>query len=738
MSIDIPVVSKFDPKGLKQAQSALGGFKKTLGTVAVALGAALSVRAVTSFAKASINEASNLEESLNALSVSYGDASEGIAKLGEDAATRLGVTQAAFNQAAVRFSAFADRVVGEGGDVTGFVDDITTRATDFASVFNIDVAEALQVFQSGLAGEAEPLKRFGINLLQSEVQAFALREGLIQVGETMTEQQKVQARYGLIMETTAKTAGDFANTSDGLANSQRILEASFKTMQAEIGGPVLNAFANLSAGLVPVVQQLGPILTEALDKLSPKLDGLVESVLEVLPSLISFSGTLSGVFELLDERFSALRTAAQPAIDAFVDMRDRLPELGSALDKILTVVQNVSAMAFAGLLTIGLQVATQLLPALLDAFVKVLPPILELIEASSGVLIPVLLTLAQAVIPIFVAILNVLTPIVQGLARIVAATGGSLTTLALIVFGAVKAFAAFKAVALLTSGVMTGLKIAMAGSTGATFLHTNAQKLGLVVGKLLTGQYILQAGALVTNTTHLIASKVALVAQTVATNGARVAQLALNLALKANPMGLIIAALAAVTTALIWFFTNTEMGRAIISGAFEFFKAAIDGFAEGFMFVFTEALPEAFTFFKDLLSGLINGMITRFEGFVNGVIGGVNGIIRAFNRLSISVPATAFTDAFTIGFNIPTIPNIALPRVALAEGGIVTGPMNALIGEAGPEAVIPLDRLGKMGGNTYNITVNSGPGTNGAQVGEQIVNLIRKYERTSGPVFARA
>ena len=134
MSINLPIVSKFDPTGLKQAQGALGGFKKTLGTVAVALAGALSVRAVTDFAKTSINAASDLEESLNALSVSYGEASEGIAKLGEDAATRLGVTQTAFNQAAVRFSAFAERIVGEGGNVEGFVDDITTRAADFASV----------------------------------------------------------------------------------------------------------------------------------------------------------------------------------------------------------------------------------------------------------------------------------------------------------------------------------------------------------------------------------------------------------------------------------------------------------------------------------------------------------------------------------------------------------------------------------------------------------------------------
>jgi hypothetical protein len=250
MAISLPIISKFDSSGIKQAEGALGGFKSSLTKVGIAAAAAFAVSgvAIAKFVKSSVGEASNLEESLNAVSVAYGGASSAIVKLGEDASTRLGVTQTDFNSAAVRFSAFADRVVGTGGDVAGFVDDITTRAADFASVFNIEVAEALQVFQSGLSGEAEPLKRFGINLLQTEVQAYALRSGLIAVGEQMTEDQKVQARYGLIMEETAKTAGDFANTSDGLANSQRILQASFRDMQAEVGGPVLAAFANLSAG----------------------------------------------------------------------------------------------------------------------------------------------------------------------------------------------------------------------------------------------------------------------------------------------------------------------------------------------------------------------------------------------------------------------------------------------------------------------------------------------------------
>jgi hypothetical protein len=80
----------------------------------------------------------------------------------------------------------------------------------------------------------------------------------------------------------------------------------------------------------------------------------------------------------------------------------------------------------------------------------------------------------------------------------------------------------------------------------------------------------------------------------------------------------------------------------------------------------------------------------------------------------------------------------------LAEGGIVMprpGGVQATIAEAGQaEAVIPLDRLGKMGGggSTFNITVNAGMGTDGAALGEQIVNAIRRYERTSGAVFARA
>jgi hypothetical protein len=61
------------------------------------------------------------------------------------------------------------------------------------------------------------------------------------------------------------------------------------------------------------------------------------------------------------------------------------------------------------------------------------------------------------------------------------------------------------------------------------------------------------------------------------------------------------------------------------------------------------------------------------------------------------------------------------------------------VGEAGPEAIIPLDRLGKMGGGTTNhYTINVSAMNADARVGELVVSAIKRYERSNGPVFVSA
>jgi hypothetical protein len=70
----------------------------------------------------------------------------------------------------------------------------------------------------------------------------------------------------------------------------------------------------------------------------------------------------------------------------------------------------------------------------------------------------------------------------------------------------------------------------------------------------------------------------------------------------------------------------------------------------------------------------------------------------------------------------------------MANGGIVTGPTLALIGEAGPEAVVPLSQMGNMatgGGVTINVT---GGLATSAEIGQSVVNALRAYSRTAGPL----
>lgn len=218
-------------------------FKGGIQKAAVPAGIALA--AIGAAANKAVGAASDLGESINAVNVVFGAASDGILALSRDAATAVGLSQTEFNSLAVQFSSFAEKIAGPGGDIVGTIDSISTRAADFASVMNLEVADAARIFQSGLAGETEPLKRFGIDLSEAAVKAYALANGIGDGSGQLTEQEKILARHGALMEQTDKTQGDFANTSDSLANRQRILKAQFTDVQAEIGNALIPIFEKL-------------------------------------------------------------------------------------------------------------------------------------------------------------------------------------------------------------------------------------------------------------------------------------------------------------------------------------------------------------------------------------------------------------------------------------------------------------------------------------------------------------
>lgn len=316
-------------KGGAALGAGLVGGLKTAGVVGAALGIVSLASSVTDYFSQSVDLASNLQESNNAVRVSYGEIADEVERLGSTAASRIGLSAGAFNDLAVRFSSFAGTIAGEGGDVVGIIDELTTRGADFASVYNLEVTEALGLFQSGLAGETEPLRRFGLDLSAASVEAFALANGIGSGTGALTEAEKVQARYGLLLSLTSKAAGDFANTSDSLANSQRITNAELENAQAKVGAALLPAFEKFTAFMltdgVPLVEKLVDVFVEAAPAISATADAgiaLLDFFLSNVSIVIEFFDAIEDGRLTAEEAAGAIARLPQPIRDLLGGVRD--------------------------------------------------------------------------------------------------------------------------------------------------------------------------------------------------------------------------------------------------------------------------------------------------------------------------------------------------------------------------------------------------------------------------------
>jgi len=140
-----------------------------------------------------------------------------------------------------------------------------------------------------------------------------------------------------------------------------------------------------------------------------------------------------------------------------------------------------------------------------------------------------------------------------------------------------------------------------------------------------------------------------------------------------------------------------------------------------------------FEWFRDGINAIVNTVIGFFAGMVNAAIGAVNAIISAYNSIPLlpDLPKAPTVPVPQLGktSNTPAPGRMSIPR--LADGGIVSSPTLALIGEAGPEAVVPLDRMQTGGGITINVT---GGLATSAEIGESVVNALRAYSRSAGPL----
>ena len=303
------------------AGTRMGSTLKAAAAVAVAAIATIGVAAAGLAVKA-ITAASDLEESVNAVNVVFGENSGEILSFAETASQNVGLSEAAFNTLAVSTGAL---LTNFGSDTATAAEQTTTlaqRAADMASVFNTDVGTALEAINAAIRGETEAIRTFGVDVTDASLGAYLLSQGIDTSVESLTFAEKAQLRVALVMEQTNKVAGDFSNTSGSLANQQRILGARLENLAASLGEKLLPV---ATAALTWVVD----MVTELQDNLEPIIGTIREA----------FTGTGTDISEKLQPALELLQAAWLGISSVAVNLV--WPILTSLADVLLPKIQNV-------------------------------------------------------------------------------------------------------------------------------------------------------------------------------------------------------------------------------------------------------------------------------------------------------------------------------------------------------------------------------------------------------------
>lgn len=268
---------KLDAAGQKMKK--VGGKMTKYMTLPILAGAGVSIKAF-----------SDLQETLNKVDVSFGKSSGEVKKWSETSIQKMGLAQQSALDAA---SLFGDMGTGMGQnqkDAAKMSMGLTQLGADMASFKNVSIDRAQTALAGVYTGETEALKSLGIVMTETNLQEYAASKGITKKLSAMSQAEKVQLRYNFVMDKTKNAQGDFARTSDSIANKTRTASEKTKQLSAELGGK-----------LAPIYNKLLEIGTKIIDWFSNLSKGqqkwimYIGIALAILGPLVSVLGTLSTV-----------------------------------------------------------------------------------------------------------------------------------------------------------------------------------------------------------------------------------------------------------------------------------------------------------------------------------------------------------------------------------------------------------------------------------------------------------
>jgi hypothetical protein len=360
------------------ASSGIGNAFKKIGAVVAAAGAAVGAFALKIGVDA-VKAASDLNETVAKAGEIFGSSAKQVEQFAANAAGALGQSKQQAIDAATTFAVFGKSAGLAGDDLVKFSTDFTVLASDLASFNNTTPDEAITAIGSALRGEAEPLRRFGVLLDDASLRAAALELGIVSTTKNaLTPQQKVLAAQALIYQQTGDAQGDFLRTSDGLANSQRILTAQIENVKTSIGTALLpvatELFQFIGSKLIPILTNFSESFSK---QATPAIENMRKIVVDfVLPALKNLWGFITEFI------VPTLRNILEPVLGlvqrAFQFLSDKVRENREGLDVFIAIalklagfVRDTVAPILGGILATAFNLVVRAVGLAIDNFAKV-------------------------------------------------------------------------------------------------------------------------------------------------------------------------------------------------------------------------------------------------------------------------------------------------------------------------------------------------------------------------------
>ena len=221
------------------------------------VGFALIIRQLGLLSKQAINMASDLEEVQNVVDVSFGSMADEVEAFANTAVRSYGMSALTAKRMASTFMAMSNGmgIAQEAGKNMSL--QLTALAGDMASFYNVGQDIAQTALNSIFTGETESLKKFGIVLTETNLEAFALSQGIKKSYQAMSQAEKVALRYNYVLNATKNAQGDFARTSGSWANQIRLLKEQWTQFLGILGSGLIKI-------LTPMVKALNQMLASLI------------------------------------------------------------------------------------------------------------------------------------------------------------------------------------------------------------------------------------------------------------------------------------------------------------------------------------------------------------------------------------------------------------------------------------------------------------------------------------------